>query len=94
MKDRGERWERSRRAAFERGGYTCRRCGAGGPLEAHHVTPIGAGGAVFDLANIESLCRTCHIAVHRRAARRGRRPDFRMPAGWWALVNEARARYS
>ena len=83
MKERGRPWERMRRRAFDRDGWRCRRCGAGGPLEAHHVTPIGAGGAVFDLANLETLCRGCHVAEHRR-------PD-RMPPAWRALIDELRA---
>ena len=83
---RGRAWERTRRRVFDRDGYTCRRCGRGGPLEAHHVRPISDGGAVFDLANIETLCRGCHVAVHRRPDR----PD-RMPAAWRALIDELRA---
>ena len=82
---RGRAWERTRRLAFERDGWRCRRCGASGPLECHHVTSIADGGAVFDLANLETLCRRCHVGLHRAPAR----PD-RMPAGWRRLIDELR----
>ena len=67
---------RARRAALDRDGWRCRRCGYPAGLEAHHVTPLQAGGAPLALANLETLCRGCHIAAHgggdpeRRAWRR------------------------
>ena len=65
---------RARRAALDRDGWRCRRCGHPGGLEAHHVTPLQAGGAALALANLETLCRDCHLAEHadpdRRAWRR------------------------
>ena len=60
------RWERTRRAAFERDGWRCRACGRPGRLEAHHVRPLERGADPYDLANIETLCRGCHIDRHRR----------------------------
>ena len=63
---KGTRWERTRRAAFERDGWRCRACGRPGRLEAHHVRSLERGGAPFDLANLETLCRGCHIDRHRR----------------------------
>ena len=65
---------RARRAALDRDGWRCRRCGYPAGLEAHHVTPLQAGGAALALANLETLCRDCHLAEHadpdRRAWRR------------------------
>ena len=58
--------ERVRRAAFERDGWRCRECGHPGRLEAHHIRPLFKGGASYDLANVETLCRECHIDRHRR----------------------------
>ena len=63
---KGSRWERTRRAAFERDGWRCRACGRAGRLEAHHVRPLERGGDPFDPDNLETLCRSCHIDLHRR----------------------------
>ena len=59
------RWERVRRAAFERDGWRCTRCKRPGRLEAHHVKELRDGGAAYDLANVKTLCRACHVALHR-----------------------------
>ena len=37
-----------------------------GKLEAHLVLPLEDGGAAYDLGNITTLCRSCHVAKHRR----------------------------
>ena len=62
----GRRWADTRRAAFERDGWRCRVCDRPGRLEAHHVRPLYKGGSPYDLANVETLCRECHIDRHRR----------------------------
>ena len=56
------RWQQLRRAAFTRDGFRCTRCGKAGRLEADHTVPIAKGGPVWDLGNISTLCRYCHIA--------------------------------
>ncbi|MCY4508425.1 MAG: HNH endonuclease signature motif containing protein, partial [Acidobacteria bacterium] len=70
-----KRWARARAAALARDGYRCRACGrfGGRALEVDHITPISEGGAPFDLANLQSLCRDCHIDKTRRE--RGGEPD-------------------
>ena len=60
-------WRRLRRMALERDGYACRQCGARGRLECDHIQPVEEGGA-DDLANIQVLCRDCHIAKTRAEA--------------------------
>lgn len=60
------RWQQTRKAAFERDGYRCTRCGRAGRLEAHHDPPLPSGGDPYDVNGISSLCRSCHIDVHRR----------------------------
>ena len=60
------RWSRIRRRVFDRDGWRCRACGKAGALEAHHVLPLHRGGDAFDLGNIETRCRSCHVEVHRR----------------------------
>ena len=61
----GRRWAKVRRAAFERDGWRCTKCGKAGRLEAHHEPPLRAGADPYDLAGIATLCRNCHIARHR-----------------------------
>ena len=56
-------WETTRRDVFERDGYRCQQCGKAGRLEAHHVLHLASGGS-NDLANLLTLCRGCHIAIH------------------------------
>ena len=62
----GARWERTRRTVFDRAGYRCESCGLARPLEAHHVEPLHAVGAVYDMTNLRALCRDCHRAAHAR----------------------------
>ena len=35
--------------------------GRAGALECDHVTPQYRGGDPYDLANLQTLCRACHI---------------------------------
>ena len=58
-------WARLRRSVLERDGYRCRSCGKAGILEVHHVQDLQHGGT-NDLDNLETLCRGCHIARHRK----------------------------
>ncbi|TXG88253.1 HNH endonuclease [Rhodococcus rhodnii] len=70
------RWARQVKA---RDRWRCRRCGFQGSatakpadVEADHVIPIAEGGAEFDLANGQTLCRRCHRAKTEAEAARGR----------------------
>ena len=74
------RWDRVRRIAFARDNWRCRACGKAGRLEAHHVRPLHQGGAPYDLDNLETLCRPCHIDRHRPKLTPGE-------AAWRALVD-------
>ena len=56
---------RIRRAALERAGWRCERCGAAGRLEVHHRVEVQHGGTDAP-DNLEVLCVSCHIAHHRR----------------------------
>ena len=64
------RWAAARRAVFERDGWRCVRCGRAGRLECDHVTPLDRGGDPWDQANLQTLCRACHIAKTREENRR------------------------
>ena len=82
----GSRWLALRRAAFDRDEWRCRKCAKPGRLEAHHITPLRKGGDPFDLANVETLCRRCHIDLHR-----GTSPELAAAAAAWKdLVDELR----
>ncbi|MDD9984850.1 MAG: HNH endonuclease [Spirochaetaceae bacterium] len=59
------RWRALRRRVLDRDAWTCRRCGRPGRMEVHHKVPIGRGGEPFDQNNLEAVCRTCHIDLHR-----------------------------
>ena len=37
-----------------------------GRLEAHHVLTLEDGGPPYDVDNVATLCRGCHIDEHRR----------------------------
>lgn len=62
------RWKTLRRAILDRDGWRCGECGRAGRLEVHHVRPTARGGAMWDPANLRTLCRDCHFALHRAAS--------------------------
>ena len=72
-------WERIRTQVFERDGHRCADCRRAGRLEAHHMLELHRGGT-NDLGNLKTLCRSCHIAVHRR----------KEDPGWAGMVKELR----
>ena len=76
------RWAKVRRAVLDRDGWRCRHCGAYGN-ECDHVIPLHRGGAPYDPANLQTLCRGCHVEKTR--ADNGHRPDPARKA-WRALV--------
>ena len=55
------RWALLRLRVFERDAWRCRKCGRAGRLECDHIVPMHRGGAEHDMANLQSLCRPCHI---------------------------------
>ena len=79
-----KRWARVRRLVFDRDGWRCRSCGRAGRLECDHIQPLEDGGAEFDPANLQSLCRRCHIAKTTREAMASRPPEVR---AWRQYVN-------
>ena len=56
-------WARTRSLAFHRDGFRCVKCGLAGKLEGHHKQSLHRGGAEYDPANVETLCRNCHIEI-------------------------------
>ena len=82
------RWARLRRQVFRRDGWRCRACGRAGRLECDHVTPLDAGGDPYALANLQALCRGCHIAKTERENRARAAAEFPGQAAWRAAVDE------
>ena len=63
-------WSRRREVVLKRDSRRCRRCGSAGALEIHHV--VGSlrqdlrRKELSDTAVLLSLCRICHVKLHRR----------------------------
>ena len=62
------RWQRVRRVVLDRDGWRCQstlpngeKCLRPGRLEVDHVVALHLGGAAWELANLQTLCRGCHI---------------------------------
>ena len=71
------RWAATRRAVFKRDGYRCTECGGRGRLECHHVVPLETepGQNPYAMAGLATVCRSCHIAMHRQDRRRPLTPE-------------------
>lgn len=48
----------------ERDLYMCQICGSNESVEGHHIIDYQYGGAA-NVDNIVSLCRKCHMKVHK-----------------------------
>ena len=79
------RWARVRRVVLERDGYRCRACGKAGRLEVDHIRGLELQGLPWELGNLQTLCRGCHIRKTRRENRRPPSPDEQR---WQRLVGE------
>ena len=54
------RWKLARRAALDRDGWRCVKCGRAGVLDVDHIKPLNEGGEPYKLLNLQSLCREDH----------------------------------
>ena len=81
----GRRWQRLRMRIFARDRWRCRVCGRAARLDCDHIEPVDRGGDRWDPANLQSLCRSCHIDKTRRE--RGG-PEIPGHAEWRRFVDE------
>lgn len=83
------RWARVRFLAKRRDDFTCQHCGARNKLEVHHVKSVRTHPElVFDLSNLQTLCRDCHAVETDREL--GRAPDAAQIAWRNAVAELAR----
>jgi 5-methylcytosine-specific restriction protein A len=81
-----KRWARVRFLALRRDGFACVKCGARGRLECDHIISIRkAPERVYDLTNLQSLCRDCH--ARKTEDELGRAPSLAQRA-WQSAVAE------
>ena len=84
---RSRRWKALRLQALRRDGWRCVECGARGGLEVDHIKPVrDAPECAFDLANLQSLCPSCHARKTRLEIGLGR-PDPAREA-WKSLLRK------
>lgn len=70
QRQRGTSWPTVREAILARDGHRCRRCGVSCPHPRHHEVNHIEQLAVaphrrYDPANLETLCRECHLQAGR-----------------------------
>jgi 5-methylcytosine-specific restriction endonuclease McrA len=92
---REQRWFAGQRdAVLARDKHTCQQCGATTQLVVHHIDNTGRNCAQpnNELRNLTTLCRSCHVGVHRKqinAARRRSRVPKLGKSGRWSRAFEA-----
>ena len=58
-------WQTIRRRILDRDGWRCQVCGLAGRMEVDHVSRLADGGHPTDPANLQAICRVCHIQKTR-----------------------------
>jgi 5-methylcytosine-specific restriction enzyme A len=81
------RWRALSFEARRRDGFHCQQCGARGRLEVHHLRPVRTHPELgFDLANLITLCASCHMAETRREL--GLVPINQARQAWRGLIKQ------
>jgi len=60
-------WAAKRKLVLERDGRRCQKCQSTGPLHVHHLTYDRIGHELLE--DLQTLCKTCHAALHRERQR-------------------------
>jgi hypothetical protein len=62
-----KRFGGNRVKALERDNFKCQKCGSTRLICVHHIDGTGRGSKIHnnDLDNLVTLCRNCHIKIHR-----------------------------
>jgi len=64
--NKSRRWPAVRLAALRRDGWRCVQCGQRGRVEVDHIAPVRERpDLAFDVANLQTLCRSCHTRKTR-----------------------------
>ena len=84
-RSRGRRWDVLRKLAKDRDGWRCVKCGRAGRLEVDHIKPVHHNGAMWELDNLQTLCRPCHFA---KSAAEQSRPKSAGELAWAELVKQ------
>ena len=78
------RWARVRRRVLDAAGWRCVVCSRYGN-EVDHIQPLHKDGDPWDPANLQALCRRCHI---EKTAAENRREPTASEAAWRVLVDD------
>ena len=73
-----KKWKDMRKYILIRDQYRCQHCGSAHALEVHHIKPlspetINNAEITLNDANLITLCRDCHFAVHEQDKANGTR---------------------
>ena len=63
-----KRWREFRKKMLKDCGYKCASCSALNELHVHHIKPVYDGGDFYNPDNIEVVCRSCHMELHKEIA--------------------------
>ena len=73
---RTARWQAVRMEVLRAANWRCKVCRKYAS-EVHHRIPIHRGGAPYDKANLQAICRPCHYGAHVTEDRRTLRRELR-----------------
>ena len=81
-----KRWASVRLRVLDRDGWRCVQCSKAARLEVDHVKPLALQGSKYGMANLQALCKSCHISKTRREnIRASSKPENER---WRVLIEE------
>ena len=85
-----KRWRKLRRAVLRRDAFRCQLCKKlAGRAEIDHIKPVESGGELWEMSNLQTLCRDCHFK--KTSGENGKRAADNQPEPvkqWRGLVSE------